>query len=67
MQIQITHKVTVEVDLHSTPFADWPEAAKTTAAHILEREMRKRQPDLFPRSRLVELVEARLAVNEFDL
>jgi len=66
MKITITSARTVEIDLRATPYAEWPEEARTAARHILEREMRKRQSDLFIRERLIELVEQHLATSYFD-
>lgn len=71
VKIDITSKVTVEIDLRATPYADWPQRAKDLARIVVEREMRKtrtsRQPDMLFRDLVIAKVEWLATQDEFEL
>lgn len=67
MKVDVTSSV--EVDLHATPYAEWPERAKQLARVVLERELRKSrgQADMLLRERIIAGVERLAAQEPFEL
>jgi hypothetical protein len=69
VKIDITSKITVEIDLRTTPYADWPQRAKDLARVVIEREMRKAggQADMLFRHLIVAKVEWLAEQDELDI
>ncbi len=67
MKIEITSKITVEVDLRTTPYTDWPERAKTLARLFIAQEMRKPQGNAFLRESVIARIDAWSEDDNFEL
>ena len=67
MKVDVTSSV--EVDLRTTPYAEWPQRAKELARIAVDREMRKArgQADLLFRERIIAVVEEMAKQEPFEL
>ncbi len=67
MKIEVTSKITIEVDLRTTPYAEWPERAKTLARLFIAQEMRKPQGNAFLRESVIARIDAWSEDDNFEL